>query len=337
MEFVKMPPSGVARINIFTISLRDWRGQGGTEPIGLPAQQESGMTSATATGGSSAASWRATAIGVLAILLWASLALLTVHARGIPSFELLALSFGVAFLSGLAALAARGGLAQLRQPAAPWLTAFLGIFLYHAAYFFALAAAPAAQASLIAYLWPLLIVILSALASGQALRLPHLLGAALGLLGTAALLLGRGLAPLSPSAAPGYAAAFACAFIWAVYSVANRRFGATPSGMLVGVCGAVAAAGAVCHVALEPLVVPELQQWLAIIALGLGPTGLAFAAWDHATKHGNLPLLGALSYLAPLISTLLLIATGNAAATWPVLAGVVLIAGGAAVATLRPR
>ena len=59
--------------------------------------------------------------------------------------------------------------------------------------------------------------------------------AALGLLGTAALLLGRDLTPLSASAMPGYAAAFACAFIWAWYSVVNRRFGATPSGMLVGV------------------------------------------------------------------------------------------------------
>lgn len=281
------------------------------------------------------ASPRATGLGMVAILLWAGLALLTVQARGIPSFELLALSFAVAFLSGLVVLAlgGRAGLGQLRQKPAPWLTAFLGIFLYHALYFFALAAAPAAQASLIAYLWPLLIVLLSTLASGGRLRAPHLAGAAFGLAGTAALLLGRsGVGTIAATALPGYAAAFACAFVWSGYSVANRRFGATPSGMLVGVCGAVAAAGAACHLALEPTVIPAPGQWLAILALGLGPTGLAFSAWDHATKHGNLPLLGALSYLAPLISTLLLIATGQAAATWPVLAGVVLIVGGAAVA-----
>ena len=48
---------------------------------------------------------------------------------------------------------------------------------------------------------------------------------------------------------------------------------------------------------------PDPGQWLAIALLGLGPTGLAFLAWDYATKHGRLPLLGALSYLAPLLST----------------------------------
>ena len=104
---------------------------------------------------------RATIIGCTAILLWAALALLTVQAAGIPPFELLALSFGVAALGGTTLLAIRGpaALAQLRQPLAPWLTAFIGIFFYHALYFFALSAAPAAGASLIAYLWPLLIVL----------------------------------------------------------------------------------------------------------------------------------------------------------------------------------
>ena len=293
----------------------------------------------TGVADTSAGSWRATATGLAAILLWASLALLTVHARGIPSFELLALTFGVAFLSGLAVLAGRGraALRQLRQPMAPWLTAFLGIFLYHAAYFFALGRAPAAQASLIAYLWPLLIVLLSALAAGRTLQVRHLLGAGLGLAGTAVLLLGRDAEPVNATALPGYAAAFACAFIWAAYSVANRRFAATPSGMLVGICGAVSFAGALCHLAIEAPVWPDFRQGLAIIGLGLGPTGLAFVAWDHATKRGNLPLLGALSYLAPLVSTLLLVATGETAPTWPVAAGVIFIAGGAAIATLRPR
>jgi len=37
----------------------------------------------------------------------------------------------------------------------------------------------------------------------------------------------------------GYGAAFACAFVWAGYSVLNRRYGKTTSGMLAG--GAVVA------------------------------------------------------------------------------------------------
>ncbi len=282
---------------------------------------------------------RPTLIGVAAILLWAALALFTVAAHGLPAFELLALSFGVAFLAGIALLTARGpsALAELRQPLAPWLLAFGGLFLYHALYFYALSAAPPAQASLVAYLWPLLIVLLSATLPGESLRLRHLVGAGLGLAGTAMIILGRGGSNAAAgSAALGFAAAFGCAIVWSGYSVLNRRFSAVPSAMLVGVCGAVALAGAACHVLVEPSVVPSPGQWLAVVLLGLGPTGLAFLAWDHATKHGRLPVLGALSYLAPLVSTLLLILTGQAEGSLMLIAAAALIIGGAVLATGLP-
>lgn len=65
--------------------------------------------------------------------------------------------------------------------------------------------------------------------------------------------------------------------------------------------------------------------------------GLAFFAWDHATKHGNLAMLGALSYLAPLFSTLLLIAVGQSDAKPILIIPAVLIITGAVIATSRSR
>ncbi len=280
----------------------------------------------------------ATAVGIVAILLWAGLALATVGARGLPPFELLSLSFAVACLAGLGLLAGRGrtGLAEMVQPPAPWLTAFCGIFLYHALYFFALSAAPAAEASLIAYLWPLFIVLFAALLPGERLRLRHLLGALLGLGGTALILMGRSSVEVAAASPAGYLAAFGCALVWSGYSVLNRKFERVPSGMIVGVCGAVALAGAACHLAFEKTLWPEAGQWLAVVILGLGPTGSAFLAWDHATKHGSLPLLGALSYLAPLLSTALLILAGQAAASLTLLMAALLIIGGAVTAMGLP-
>lgn len=69
--------------------------------------------------------------------------------------------------------------------------------------------------------------------------------------------------------------------------------------------------------------------------LGIGPTGLAFLAWDHATKHGNVPLLGALSYFAPLLSILLLVLAGQAQASVFLGASVALIVAGAMLASCR--
>jgi drug/metabolite transporter (DMT)-like permease len=290
---------------------------------------------------------RATAAGMAAVLLWSCLALLTTLTAGIPPFELLAFSFGIAFVLGsaLLALGPRGArLAAWRQPWGAWVTGFLGLFGYHALYFFALKSAPAARASLIAYLWPLFLVLLSALAAGRRPGPRHLAGAALGLAGTAAIMLARGgpdagagagagADALAANAAAGYVAAFACALTWSGYSVLNRRYSHVPSGIVSGLCGLVALAGLACHLALEATVWPGLVQWLAIAGLGLGPVGAAFFAWDHASKHGNLAVLGALSYLAPLISTLLLILAGQADAGLFLLVPALLIIAGAVVAT----
>ena len=281
----------------------------------------------------------ATLIGVIAVFLWACLALLTTLTAGIPAFQLLASSFTVAFVASLCVLGRRGaaGFSSWRQPWSVWATGFAGIFVYHALYFFALKAAPAAEASLIAYLWPLLIVLLSSFATGESLRKRQLLGALLGLAGTAFIMQLRARSDGASMPVIGYAAAFACAWVWAMYSVFNRRFSHVPSSIIGGICGLVAVAGGLCHLAFETTVRPEPGQWAAIIALGLGPVGLAFFTWDHATKHGNLSMLGALSYLAPLFSTLLLIAVGQSEAKPILMIPAVLIITGAVIATSRSR
>jgi drug/metabolite transporter (DMT)-like permease len=286
---------------------------------------------------------RATGIGFVAILLWSGLALLTSLTAGIPSFELLALSFGVAFAASLAVIARHGaaGFRAWKQPWAVWACGFAGIFFFHALYFFALKAAPPVEANLINYLWPLLIVVFSTLLAHRVLEKRQLLGAMLGLAGTAVLLLtgeqsGEGGAdPLA-----GYAAAGAAALVWSLYSVNNRRFRRVPGEVMGGICGLVAAAGLVCHLLFETTVLPDATGWAAILALGLGPTGLAFFAWDYATKHGRLALLGVLSYFAPLLSTALLILFGQAPARPAVLVSALLIIGGAGLAgwsTARSR
>ena len=284
----------------------------------------------------------ATAIGSSAILMWATLAPLTTITLGIPPIELVALTFGIAFLIGLGWLLMTGGATRLRvfrQPVRYWLLAVGALYGYHALYFLALASAPPAQASLIAYLWPLLIVVFSALTAGKRLRMTHIVGAILGLIGAAVLILTRHPGSESaPHHALGLFAAFGCALIWSSYSVANRRFSAIPSDVMVGVCGVVALLGVLTHVAIEQESVwPSGHQWPAVIGLGIGPVGIAFLTWDFGTKHGNVPVLGTLSYAAPVISTVLLVILGRAPATLSLLFACVLVVGGAWIATRRSR
>jgi drug/metabolite transporter (DMT)-like permease len=282
---------------------------------------------------------RATIVGAVAVLLWSSLAPLTVVAGGIPPLQLLATTFGIAFFGGLSWVALVGGAAalkRLRQPFGYFAFTVAALFGYHALYFTALTLAPAPQASLVAYLWPLLIVLLAALGTGQErARLPHILGGVFGLTGTALLLVaGDEHGIPTPHRTLGLLAALGCALTWSTYSVANKHFRNVPTEAMVIVCGIVATMGLIAHRLIgEPTIVPQDSQWTATVALGLGPVGLAFFAWDHGTKRGNVGLLGTLSYGAPVLSTLLLVTLGRAHASIELLTACALVTAGAWVAT----
>lgn len=281
------------------------------------------------------AATRATLAGLAAIALWAALALLTTIAGPIPPFQMVAMTFAVGAGVGFAAILTRGGdvRAALRQPPKVWALGVGGLFGYHALYFLALNRAPAAEANLVNYLWPLLIVLLSAPLAGERLRPHHLAGAALGLVAVVVLAFGRLGAGYEPAHLVGYVAAFGCAFAWSLYSVLSRRVGEVPTDAVAGFCAAAALSSLACHLAFETAVWPATPiAWIAVLALGLGPAGAAFYLWDHAVKRGDIRALGGLSYLAPVASTLLLALFGRAEATWTLLGATALVTAGAALA-----
>ena len=280
----------------------------------------------------------ATLVGFGAIVLWSGLALLTALSGEAPPFELAALTFALGGLGGLAYAAVRKRLWLLLQPWRVWVVGIGGLFGYHALYFAALRRAPPADASLIAYLWPLLIVLFSAALPGERLRPRHVVGATLGFAGAALLFFSKGASFIAADhkVLLGYGLALCCAFVWSGYSVLSRSLKGAPTEAVAGFCLATALLSGLCHVAFETTVIPAgAGQWLAILGLGLGPVGLAFYVWDYGVKHGDIRLLGVAAYAAPVLSTLILIAAGVAPATPALAAACALIVGGALVAS-RP-
>src|SRR5215467_6526882 len=260
---------------------------------------------------------RAMLAGCGAIALWGALATLSVIAGPVPPFQMVAMTFTLGATIGIVRARIRGVPFRdlLRWPLRVWLLGIGGLFGYHALYFAALQLAPPAEANLINYLWPLLIVLLSAPLAGERLAWPHLSGALMGLAGVALLALSRGLS-FSGTYALGYALALGCAFTWSLYSVLSRRFGETPTDAITAFCAASAALSLLCHLLFERTIWPaSTAAWLAVLALGLGPAGSAFYLWDHAVKRGDIRALGALSYATPILSTALLIACGLAEPT----------------------
>ncbi|WP_192251554.1 aromatic amino acid exporter YddG [Mesorhizobium silamurunense] len=277
---------------------------------------------------------RATLIGFSAVAMWALLALLTDASGQVPPFLLSAITFAIGTCVGLAArLMMPAPDKSQKIPPQVWLIGIAGLFGYHFFYFTALRNAPAVEASLIAYLWPLLIVLGSALMPGERLAWNHVVGALLGLAGTFLIVTKGGGLAFDARYAFGHAVAGVCALLWSSYSLLSRRFPSVPTSIVTWFCAATSVLSLACHLLLEKTVLPDGPgQWLAVVGLGLMPVGAAFYAWDIGVKRGNIQVLGAASYAAPLLSTLVLIAAGVAEPSLRILLACVLITGGAALA-----
>src|ERR1700692_3709449 len=276
----------------------------------------------------------ATLIGLTAILMWSLLAALTVATGKIPAFQLAAMTFAIGALTGFMTWIGRPeAVRALRQRPLAWIVGVGGVVGYLALYFLALRFAPPAEAGLLNYLWPLLIVLFSSLLPGERLLPHHVIGALLGLAGTVLLFAGNRAGGFAPGQAPGLVAAFVAAFVWAIYSVMSRKLKSVPTDAVAGFCLATALLAALVHGLVEVTVWPEtLVQWLAIAALGVGPVGAAFYAWDIGMKRGDIRVLGAASYSTPLLSTAFLMLAGYAKPSANIAIAAVLIAGGGLIA-----
>ena len=271
-------------------------------------------------------SLRASWLALGAIALWATLAPVGVRLSHLPPF----LTTGCALLIGsLVALPWSGF--QWRLAIVPAQTLALGIyglFGYHFLLFLAFRTAPAVQANLVNYLWPLLIVVFAPLFNPHCrLQLRQVLAALAGFSG-AVLVMTNGQA-IDANFNWGYLAALASAFIWATYSLMTQRVAAFHTAA-IGYFGFVSGILALlCHFLLETPVALSMSDAGLLTWMGIGPLGVAFYLWDAALKNGNAQQIGLLSFLTPLGSTLLLLIDRQEALTSLVACAGVLIVGGA--------
>ena len=276
---------------------------------------------------------RATLIGFTAVLQWALLALFTIGSAPVPPLMLNAMCFAIGGVLGLIWTIGNGRTHVLKTvPMRVYVFGTLGLFGAHFLYFTAFRMAPMAETGLIAYLWPLIIVLMSGLLPGETLKPLHILGALVAFIGASLIVL-RGGGALDAYALPGFGVAFIFALTWAVYSVLSRRLGDVPTESVTIFCLAASLLSAVVHMTLETTIWPQSAlAWASVVALGIGPVGLAFFTWDIGMKRGDIQVLGVLSYAAPLLSTLALVAAGITELSSTILIAAGLIAGGAALA-----
>lgn len=279
-------------------------------------------------------------LALATIALWASLAALGTALAHVPPFLLT----GLGLLAGsvIALPLVRFDLRRLAVTPRALALGVYGLFGYHFLLFTALQLAPPVEANLVNYLWPLGIVMMAPLLlPGVRLTAAHVLAALVGLAGAAIAILGRGgaggAAGAQPLAALGFAAAAGGAFVWSSYSLLGKRLAGTRHAYptaAIGTFGLVSGLlSLICHALLEPAVALSARDLALIAALGLGPLGGAFFLWDAALKRGDARQIGVLSYLTPLLSTLILLWSTGRPLSGNIALATALILGAAVVGT----
>ncbi len=272
---------------------------------------------------------KADVLALAAIALWGSLAPLGVQLAHIPPFLLTGL--GLLVGSVIALPLARFDLARWKVPLPTLAVGIYGLFGFHFLLFMALRSAPAVEANLINYLWPLGMVVMAPLfLKGVVLHARHVVAALVGFAGAAIAILGRGDGlHAGASFQPGYLMALASAFVWSSYSLLTRRLPAFPTAAVGGFAATSGALSLLCHVLLEPAVALSLQDAVLVAVLGLGPLGGAFFLWDAAIKCGDTRRIGLLAFATPILSTVMLLLTTGQALQWNVAVAAALVVGAA--------
>lgn len=276
--------------------------------------------------------------GLGAILCWASLAAAVGESlRNLAPEAVLFYGLLAAAVSLMLWQAARRR--PLRWPGLPIaLLGVYGIWGYHTLLVLALSMAPQIEANILNYAWPLWIVLMGAALPGHRLSGRIALAGLLGFAGVVLVIGGGHLPGLGGDAAalgehlPGYAVAVAAGLCWASFTVLLRRF--VPPGedaMPLFCVLAVAPAGALVLARGVPLAVAP-EQIPLLLYFGLVPLGLSFVLWERAVQGCNVQVLGILSFLTPVLSTLMLGLVSGRAPGAGALAGLALIVAGSALA-----
>lgn len=284
--------------------------------------------------------WLGGGAAALAVLLWALVPLLAAQAGELPPLRLSAL----ALLAG-----ALGTLPMARRrrhrdaPLRPLhgVLVYLGVPLLITgavgACFAAFTLAPAEEAALILYTWPVLFLLASQWLVLGRLSASSLIGAGLAFSGAALLVAPQALAGGVSGAWGGYLLAALGAVCWALYSLAARvsawRLGERMPHLLLIASVLTGSAS----LALEGIIaLPSLEVLMVAVSLGLGPYGLAMLAWDRAMRDPLGHRVGNLAHAVPVLATLFLVLAGVATPDWRLPVASALVVAGSMTACREP-
>lgn len=245
-----------------------------------------------------------------AVVLWASWPALATLVHPSPPFFVLGAAALIGCLASFVLAAYKGHTRNFTTvPIRTMVFVAIGLMGNNAFYLAAISRIGPAEANVVHYLWPVLLVVL---ASAFYRRMPstaQIIGISCGFIGVTV--------ALSPQMSGdldliGVLLGVCGALTFAIYSF-GRSLATLESNVVGPSLGLAGLAALGAHVILEPTFWPTSNQWIAIAVMGLGPFTIANMLWDRATRQGSAAVISSLAFLTPLVAIGLLASFGLAA------------------------
>jgi drug/metabolite transporter (DMT)-like permease len=273
---------------------------------------------------------KAASLAVGAVLLWATWPALATVASPAPPFLVFGLAAAFGFLISLCLAAGRRRLAPfLATPPATLVLVAIALLTNNSLYLFAMPRIGPAEANVIAYLWPIMLVLILAHLRRERLQAMHLTGISLGFIGVAL--------AIGPKFAHGFDTIgvmldFLSGLTFAAYA-AIRAQGREAGDVIGPSMGLLAILALGLHFMFEAPGNLGPTQWLAIAGIGIAPLTLSNALWDRASRTGHTAMVSGIAYATPLAALLLLALFGAGTVSYNVMGGAVLVVLGALAAS----
>lgn len=278
---------------------------------------------------------RAAGLALGAVLLWATWPTLATIANPAPPFLMFGLAAAVGFVVSLGLSAAQGKAADfLSTPPRTLVVVTVGLLANNILYLLAIRRIGPAEANVISYLWPVLLVAIVARLRKERLARAQLAGIATAFVGAAFAI---GPAFEAGFDETGILLAFFSGLAFAIYAVI-RSYGTETHDVVGPSMGLLAVMALGFHWAFEEWANLSAAQWLAITGIGIAPLTLSNALWDRAVRTGYTAMISGIAYLTPLASLVLLAFFGVGTVSVGIAAGGLLVVTGALAASgLLPR
>lgn len=273
---------------------------------------------------------RTAALAGGAVLLWATWPALASLTGALPPFLTFGLAGAVGFAAALAVACARGeARAFFRTPPRAVAVVGLGLLANNVLFLHAVPRIGASEANVLVYLWPVMLVLISARERGERLGAVRLGGIAIAFTGVTV--------AIGPSFAAGadwigIAAAALGGLAFAIMA-AVRAHGREAHDVVGPSMGLVAVLALSAHALFEVPAVPTAGQAMTIAAIGIVPITLANALWDRATRGGFASMISSIAYLTPIAALGVLALVGMGTITPATALGATLVVLGALAAS----